>query len=226
NLMKTESVCLIKKEGKTMKKLLAFLLAISLVTAFSVIPAEAKDLTKRIGLGFTSQGGDLLRTGLEALPDEGALPLIPSISLKIAVSEKLAFGGYLGYRTASIDYDEDAGGGELSGTALALGAKSYYNFLTEDNMNLYAGGGLGYTSFKSENGMKSTSSAVDLLLYMGGEFFLQGLPNLGFSFEVGLDVMVTGSSKDEMEGVDIEDDLGGFGTFGGVLGAVGIHYYF
>ncbi len=207
-----------------MKRLLAFILGISLVLAFSAAPAEAKDMSKRIGVGFTAQSGQIIRPLLLVADEE--IPIIPSISAKYAITEKLALGGFLGYRSGTIDPD---GPGDLEVSMFAFGAKSYYNFITEDNINVYCGGGLSYSSGSLDDSIadeETSISGFDLLFYGGGEFFFQGIPNLGLSLEVGIDIMVWGEIKEENPAGEAKTDLSGFGTYGDILGAIGIHYYF
>ena len=55
----------------------------------------------------------------------------------------------------------------------------------ETNMNFFVGGNLGVISTES-NGVNQ--SGFELMALSGGEFFFQGLENLGFNFEMGVGV--------------------------------------
>ena len=173
-----------------MKRFLVFFLGVALVVGFSVIPAGAKDLTKRVGLGYNSQ--------IEFIVKDFQFQ-ITGPSIKYALSPKMGVQGIFGFNKYS-------NGEEL--TTLGIGGKFFYNIIQEDNMNFYAGGGLGIlhvSNGDSENG-------VVIVGYIGDEFFFSGLPNLGFAAEVGI---VTASMFDQSY----------LGTYGGFL-ALGIHYYF
>jgi hypothetical protein len=61
-------------------------------------------------------------------------------------------------------------------------AKLYRIIFQEDNVNFYMGAGAGLVT--TEVNAKS-ESGFELLGYVGAEFFLPGLENLGFSFEAG-----------------------------------------
>jgi hypothetical protein len=62
----------------------------------------------------------------------------------------------------------------------------------EDNMNFFMGGQL---SFLSQQVLTVSNSGFELAALAGGEFFLQGLDNLGFNFETGIGVTNLGSVR-------------------------------
>ncbi len=208
-----------------MKRFLVFFLGVALVVGFSVIPAEAKDLSKRIGIGFTTQAGQILRPVL--LIEDEEIPGLPSISAKYGFSETFALGGFLGYRSGTVN---PPGAGDIGVSMFAFGVKGYYNAIREDNINIYTGGGIVYSSGKEDNGIREVDtkiSGTEFLIFGGSEFFFQGIPNLGFSLELGLDVLISGEIKvEEGEADPVKTKLSGFGTYGDIFGAIGIHYYF
>lgn len=55
----------------------------------------------------------------------------------------------------------------------------------EENMNFFMGGQL---SFLSQQVSSRTDSGFEIAALAGGEFFMQGLENLGFNFETGVAV--------------------------------------
>ncbi len=61
-------------------------------------------------------------------------------------------------------------------------AKLYRIIFQEDNLNFYMGAGAGVVT--TEVATKS-ESGFELMGFVGTEFFLPGLENLGFSFEAG-----------------------------------------
>ncbi|UCD85977.1 MAG: hypothetical protein JSU92_07230 [Deltaproteobacteria bacterium] len=173
-----------------MKKFVEFIMVICLVLAFSVIPAEAKDLSKRVGLGYNSQ---IETIGVEYFQIDGP-------SIKYGISPDIGIQGILGFSNYS-------NGVEFS--VLVLGGKFFYNIIKEENMNFYAGGGLGIISLSNA----ADETGIFVCGYVGEEFFFSGLPNLGFSAEMGLVI-------------ESMDDLGSYvGTYGGFL-EIGINYYF
>lgn len=79
----------------------------------------------------------------------------------------------------------------------------------EDNMNFFMGGQL---SILSQQTSVRTNSGFEIGALAGGEFFLQGLENLGFNFETGIAV----SNVDTVR----------FRTMGDSFLAAGIIFYF
>ena len=142
-----------------MKRFLVFFLGVALIVGFSVIPAEAKDLTKRVGLGYNAQ----TEFKLGDLEIEMAAP-----SVKYALSPKMGLQGIFGFNKLSNGQDF---------SRLILGGKFLYNIIQEDNMNFYAGGGL--VIINDSNADSETGTVV--FGCAGEEFFFSGLPNLGFA---------------------------------------------
>ena len=133
-----------------------------LITAlFVATPAHAKDLRGRSGVGFNQQFGHV-----SALSVRYGLPT-PSPVINVQVE------GAFGLETAA---SEDGGN-------VFAGARVLYGFLAEDNMNLFAGGGLGIVTRPNGNTVRTQPT-------MGADFFLFGLENLGFTIEWGLNLDV------------------------------------
>jgi hypothetical protein len=143
-----------------MKKLFAFFLVTSLLLAFSVVQAEAKDLAERVGLGYNAQ---------IAFEDYQ----IAGPSIKYVISPEIVVQGVFAFSNYSNAEDL---------TVLLFGGKFLYNAIQEDNMNFYAGGGFGVISVS--NAVEETGIIV--IGCVGEEFFFSGLPNLGFAAEMGL----------------------------------------
>ena len=91
---------------------------------------------------------------------------IPAISTKYYVARGTAVGLGLGFDTRSGD------------NAMAIGAKGYKNVFLESNLIFYVGVGAAYVN---RQGSHIQGSA-----FLGTEFFLERLPSLGLSFEVGV----------------------------------------
>lgn len=147
-----------------MNKLL--LIAISFVF-FTASMVSAKELTNRLGVGYSNQFSEDL----------------PSLSVRYWPDPKLGVGAALG-----VDTEEDQ-------AKFGFMAKLYRVIFTEDNMNFYMGTGAGLISReKTVNGSVENDSGFELVGFFGGEFFFTGLDSLGFSFEAG--VGVTSISSD------------------------------
>jgi hypothetical protein len=80
---------------------------------------------------------------------------------------------------------------------------------TEENMNFFMGGLLSLISQSVNN---NTNSGFDLSAIVGGEFFLPGLENLGFTFDTGIGVTNVSSVR--------------FRTLGNSFVTGGIIFYF
>ncbi len=134
---------------------LLILLLISLLSPF----ANAKDLTSRLGVGYSDQFG--ITEGLT------------SLNVRYYPSADLGISAALGVDT------------EKNNSKFGFMAKVFRVVFKEDNMNFFMGAGAGIIS-REENG--TNSSGFELDGFFGGEFFLAGLESLGFIFEAGIGV--------------------------------------
>ncbi len=121
--------------------------------------AHAKDLSTRLGIGYSNQFG---------LNED-----LPSIAMRYFPNGDYGIMGALG-----IDTQEDNSRFGAQFKILKLVFK-------EDNLNFYTGAGAGLVSREQNN---QNDSGFDLSGFVGAEFFLPGLENLGFSFEAGVGV--------------------------------------
>jgi hypothetical protein len=121
--------------------------------------AQAKDLTNRLGIGYSDQ------FGLDQ-------PL-PSLALRYYPNADYGIMGALGVDTAK------------NNSRFGVGAKLVKIVFREDNLNFYTGAGAGIVS-EETNGQNN--SGFDLSGVAGAEFFLPGLENLSFSFEAGVGI--------------------------------------
>ena len=136
-------------------------LAVLAAICFMPRSANAKDLRSRFGAGFNNQFGHV-----SALSVRYALPT-PSPVINVQVEGN--FG---------LDTQTDA---------VFSGGRLLYGVIAEDNMSIFAGGGVGVLSSAGE-------SSLRLAPAMGADFFLFGLDNLGFTVEWGLNLDVSGES--------------------------------
>jgi len=121
--------------------------------------AQAKDLSTRLGVGYSNQFG--LNQDL------------PSIAVRYYPNGDYGIMAALG-----VDTEEDNSRFGAQFKILKLVFK-------EDNLNFYTGAGAGLVSREENN---KNDSGFDLSGFVGAEFFLPGLENLGFSFEAGIGV--------------------------------------
>lgn len=172
-----------------MKIKLFFLIIIMIVSIAS--NAMAKDLTERLGLGFNTQIGQI------------GLPHLDAASVRYWINKDIGIQGDLAF----MDFSPQHGSNQAS---FGIGGKFLYNFIKEANMNFYAGGGV-YVFTQPDP--IDTEAGFSLSALSGIEFFLQGLPNLGFNLELDL-------------GVRYLNDFGtAFGISADSINA-GFHYYF
>ena len=146
--------------------------------------AYAKDLKGELGLGFNTQ-----------LSPDG----MDSISGKYWLNNELGFQGILGFNFSDEVNEYD------------LGGKVLFKVKDEENMYVAAIGGLGLAHVDPDKGDSDTGWWA--LGGVGLEYFFHGLPNLGFSTEIGLQL------------TDYRDNTT-FGTSADTFVSAGIHYYF
>ncbi|MEK6554425.1 MAG: hypothetical protein AABZ31_04225, partial [Bdellovibrionota bacterium] len=123
----------------------------------------AKDLSSRLGIGYSDQFSESL----------------PGMSIRYWPEGKLGFGAALG-----VDTEDD-------NSRFGFMARLYRTVFTEENMNFYMGTGAGIISVEKLNSTTSkyeTESGFEMGGFFGGEFFFAGLENLGFAFEAGVSV--------------------------------------
>jgi len=167
-------------------KTIRILCAFILILGIFTGPAFAKDLKGTLGVGFNSQFGS---------EDED----LDSISGKYWINNELAVQGLLGFKYSE-EYDK-----------LNMGGRVYFKIKDEENLHVDVIAGLGFTRFDPDQG--NTDTATWINAGIGIEYFFSGLPNLGFSTEVGLTFMD-------------HDDGTTFGTTADSFVGAGIHYYF
>ncbi len=124
---------------------------------FSSSAVFAKDLSQRLGVGYTNQSG--------------ITESMPSISVRYFPNQTYGLQGSVG-----VDTEKDH-------NRFGASAKFIKLVFREDNMNFYVAA-LGGVVSQEKNA--ATSSGFDVAAMFGGEFFLPGLESLGFCFEAGV----------------------------------------
>ena len=165
-------------------KILKCILIISCVWVLLAPAGFAKDLKGNLGAGFNSQ-----------LSPQG----VDSLSAKYWINNELCVQGLLGFR-----YTDEA-------DEMDIGGKVHFKIKDEENLHVDVIAGIGFAYVNPDQG--SSDTATWMSGGMGIEYFFSGLPNLGFSTEIGLTIM------------DYDDNTS-FGTTADTFVGAGIHYYF
>lgn len=146
-----------------LRRLMPLALATALIFTLNLQSAEAKELTNRLGLGYSDQFSESL----------------PSVSVRYWPDPKLGVGAALG-----VDTEDD-------NSRFGFMVRLYRIIFTEDNMNFYMGTGAGLISVETPATATTKSdndSGFELNGFFGAEFFLPGLDSLGITFEAGVGV--------------------------------------
>jgi len=177
-----------------MRRLVPFVVLV-LAVGFSA-SASAKDLTGRVGVGYVS-----------TLPSTGAL------SARYWVTDSIGIEGDLGFSL----FNPKQGDAQ---NAYALQLGGMYNFVDEPNLHVYGNGNLVFGSTPVQgvnaagNPTVTNKTTVGANAGIGMEFFFVGLPNLGWTAGVGINVLNT-------------QDVGTTVQLGGSdFASLGIRYYF
>lgn len=139
-------------------KILFWLVLGIYISVFS-FEAEAKNVARRLGVGFKDQFSESL----------------PSVAAQYYPYDDLGFSAALGVDTRT----------DNSGFGLMVKLYRLLPNMQEEHMNFYMGAGAGLLSKETAG---QTSSGFELSGFVGGEFFIMGLDSLGFSFEAGVGI--------------------------------------
>jgi hypothetical protein len=122
----------------------------------------AVDLANRLGLGYSQQIG---------------ATEVPLITAHYYPNSRFGLSGGVG-----IDTKKDE-------SKFAALLKAHRIIFTENQMNFYMGGAVGYSNHELMTGTTvEDRSNFEMMALIGGEFFFTGLDSLGFSFETGISV--------------------------------------
>ena len=144
-----------------------FLAAIIFAINFAPTFSYAKDMTSRLGIGYS---------------DSFSVSPMPSLGVKYYSSSDLAFSAALGIDTNSSNTQN-------GNSNFGFGAKVYKTVFLEENLNFYMGGGAGIVSISpTSGGAGTTNSGFELTGFFGAEFFIPGLESLGINFQAGIGV--------------------------------------
>ncbi len=122
----------------------------------------AVDLTNRLGLGYSQQIG---------------AADVPLITAHYYPNSRFGLSAGMGIDTKK----DDSKFGAL--------VKAHRIIFTENQMNFYMGGAVGYSTHEEVVGATTEDkSNFEMMALIGGEFFFTGLDSLGFTFETGVSV--------------------------------------
>lgn len=123
---------------------------------------------------------------------------LKTISLRYFPREELALGAFFGLDSLS------------GNSATLLGVRAQSLLISEEQLLFFAAGSAMLLSEKAAG--TPSSSGIEIDATIGADFFLSGLPRLGFTFEAGVALRSLGGTR--------------FQTVGGALATGAIHYYF
>ncbi len=143
------------------------ILAVFLLVLVLTGTIQAKDMTSRLGIGYS---------------DSFSVKPLPSLAVKYYPSQDMAVSAALGIDTNSTNSSNGA-------SNFGFGAKVNKTVFTEENLNFYMGGGAALVSVSPTTGATgSTSSGFELNGLFGCEFFVPGLDSLGINFQAGIGI--------------------------------------
>jgi hypothetical protein len=141
-------------------------LTLSIFLSIIAANASAKDMTSRLGIGYS---------------DSFSVSM-PSIAAKYYSSQDLAFSAALGIDTNSTNTTN-------GNSNFGLGAKIYKSVFLEENLDFYMGGGASIVSISpTSGGTGNTNSGFELSGFFGTEFFIPGIDSIGINFQAGIGV--------------------------------------
>jgi hypothetical protein len=137
----------------------------SVIVLGAVSSASAKEMTNRLGIG---------------VKQNSAINNLPELATVYYPNPDIAVTGGLGIDTAKDNSKFTFNGGVRR------------IIFKENNMNFYMGGRVGLINSETPT---ERNSGYELSGLFGGEFFLPGLDSLGFTFEGGVGVVSTGTTR-------------------------------
>lgn len=161
------------------------------------------------------------------------------ISVKYVVGSSLQLQGIVGHASLTMDdptveYDdggEDHLGMSVDTSAWMLGGRALLVLNSETNMDIYVGAGVGYLLMSGDfedqgDEIGLSGSALGLNAVLGIEYRFQGLPNLGFSTEIGAGYALLNDIELDAPPSYSDGTLKPETSVTYSLVAFGMHYYF
>lgn len=175
-----------------------------LVFGLAAAPATAgdeNDISGKTGLGYQGMAVGSFLNG---------------ISLRSWALGNVGLEGNLFY--GGIDVDIENGSFTADADLYLFEGKAMYAFIVKENSRFYAGGKFGWGRFDVNlNDAGVDGDIFSLGAFIGSEWNFQGIPELGFNFDVGYSY---NWYDDEIMDTDIDISLDG------ISATFGIHYYF
>jgi hypothetical protein len=194
-----------------MKKVYLGVTALLLLFALSssAVAADEKDLPSKITVGVGYEGM-FLGNYLQSLSVRGWV-------------NRFGIEADIWQANANLDLDIPVGDTDVS--IWLLSGKFMFAPIVRDRSKFYVGieGGFGFLDIDIDQGATDLSPSVTALTggpMIGAEFYLQGIPEVGFNFEVGYRFSTL--SVDTDLGINDGADVG----LNGIWVTLGAHYYF
>lgn len=161
------------------------------------------------------------------------------ISVKYVVGSSFQLQGIAGHASLTIDdptveYDDGSKehlGMSVDTSAWMLGGRALFVLNSETNMDVYIGAGVGYLLMSGDfedqgDEIGLSGSALGLHAVLGIEYRFQGLPNLGFSTEIGAGYALLNDIEVDAPSGSSDATLKPGTSVTYSLVAFGMHYYF
>jgi hypothetical protein len=179
-----------------MKKLLCIIAAMTMVVA---IQAEGEEKS--------SEPGDL-GVGYQGIFYGGGNARMDAASIRWHGSSPVGVQGLIGQLNTDTGAEQNT---------LVLAVKGLVNLIERENSTFYVGPKIGMAWISTTGGGGNDVDSTQILFgaFVGTEYFFQGLPEIGFNFDVGYDFVV---GDDDVNG----DNANAYG----INVTLGAHYYF
>jgi hypothetical protein len=182
-----------------MKKLLCIIAAMTMVVAIQAQESEKSG----------ESGGSRIGVGYQGVFYGGANDHMDAASIRWWMGDTMGLQGIIG----QINTDS----GIVEQNTLLLAVKGLVNIIENENSSFYVGPKVGIAWIdQTESGGKTVDTQQLVFgVFAGTEYFFQGLPEIGFNFDIGYDFAVGDD--------DVNNDNG---NAYGINVTLGAHYYF
>ena len=191
-----------------MKKRFLSIVAVAMVMMFlSVGSAFAAEdgknfIANKVGVGYQGMVAGSFLNGL---------------SVRGWITDRVGLEGNIFYGQADVDIE---GQDYIKGDLWMLEAKAMYAFIVRSNSKFYAGAKLGYGQISVDYHGTEILDGESIWapgVFVGAEYSLPSVPELGLNFEVGYQGVIFNNNVHDID-VDIQ--------IHGINAVVGVHYYF
>jgi len=173
-----------------------------------------------VGSVFAAEDGKNFITNKVGVGYQGifAGSLLSGISVRGWVNNNFGLEGTLCY--GNVDVDDNMSGFNMDSDVVLFEAKAMYAPIVKTNSRFYVGAKANYGQLNVNNALGFDDEDFNMWGlggFIGAEWNLREIPELGFNFDVGYTYL---NVEDDSDNLDIETELDG------TYVAFGIHYYF